>query len=174
MTTNAPIRQQSTQILQQSLAECGIAISLQYWVPSEIFSSGPDGPLFGRRFDIGQFAWVSSIEPPCELYTSEQIPGPLEEGGCGWGCSNRTAWANEDFDQACYRAQNSLPGQANYKEYHLLAQEIFAEELPIIPLFQRNKIAVTRLDMCGFILDPTATSEMWNIEEFGYGELCDH
>jgi hypothetical protein len=34
------------------------------------------------------------------------------------------------------------------------------------------KLAATRTDMCGFIMDPTANSEMWNIEEFGYGEYC--
>ena len=51
-------------------------------------------------------------------------------------------------------------------------QEIFASELPVIPLYLRLKLAVTRPDMCGFTLDPTAISEMWNIEAFDFGEDC--
>ncbi len=31
----------------------------------------------------------------------------------------------------------------------------------------------TRPDMCNSFLDPTIMSEMWNIEEFAYGPLCD-
>ncbi len=32
---------------------------------------------------------------------------------------------------------------------------------------------VFRPDFCGFIMDLTANSEMWNIEEFGCGPWCD-
>jgi hypothetical protein len=39
-------------------------------------------------------------------------------------------------------------------------------------MFLRLKLAATRPDMCNFIMDPTANSEMWNIENFDYGE-CD-
>jgi hypothetical protein len=35
------------------------------------------------------------------------------------------------------------------------------------------KLAATRSDMCGFIMDPTNNSEFWNIEEFDYGEGCE-
>jgi peptide/nickel transport system substrate-binding protein len=52
------------------------------------------------------------------------------------------------------------------------AQRIFSEQLPVVPLFQAVKLAATRPDMCNFIMDPTANSEFWNIEEFDYGEGC--
>ena len=50
------------------------------------------------------------------------------------------------------------------------AQLIFGEELPVVPLFLRLKLAATRPDMCNFIMDPTNNSEMWNIEAFDYGD----
>ena len=62
----------------------------------------------------------------------------------------------------------SLPGTPEYERYHLEAQRIFAEQLPVIPLYSRLKLAATRSDMKNFIMDPTANSEMWNIEEFDY------
>jgi peptide/nickel transport system substrate-binding protein len=181
-TTNATQRQQATQILAQTMAECGIQVNLEYWVSSEYFADGPEGPVFGRRFDIGQFAWLTGVEPPCDLYLTSQIAGPAGESAaylpegetlCGWGCSNDPGFTNTAFDDACNAALSALPGQAAYDENHLLAQEIFSEELPVVPLYLRLKLAATRPDMCGFVMDPTANSEMWNIEEFAYGPLCD-
>lgn len=193
-TTNATQRQQATQIMAQTAADCGMEINLEYWVAGEYFADGPEGPVFGRRFDIGQFAWLTGVEPPCDLWMTEGIPGDdgptvadvpwLSEAlgesadpdaaafAYGWGGWNNPGYSNPEFDAACASAISSLPGQASYDENHLLAQEIFANDLPIAPLYLRIKLAATRPDMCGFVMDPTANSEMWNIEEFGYGELC--
>ena len=165
-TTNATQRQQASQILVQGLMRCGVKANLQFWVPGEFFADGPDGPTFGRYFDISQFAWVTGIEPPCDLFTSGEIPGPPEDGFCGWGCANVSGWSSSYFDEICNAALSTLPGQPAHEEYHLLAQEIFTEQLPTLPLYLRMKVAATRPDMCGFIMDPTAYSEMWNIENF--------
>ena len=172
-TTNATQRQQATQVLAQTLAECGIQANLEYWSPGEYFADGPDGPLFGRRFDIGQFAWLTGVEPPCDLWLSEAIPGEdTEVFPFGWGGWNNSGWASPEFDATCNAAIQSLPGQASYDENHLAAQQIFSDGLPVVPLYLRLKLAGTRPDMCNFIMDPTANSEMWNIEEFNYGEGC--
>jgi peptide/nickel transport system substrate-binding protein len=172
-TTNATQRQQATQVMAQSMSECGIEANLQYWDAGEYFADGPDGPIFGRRFDIGQFAWLTGVEPPCDLWLTEQIPGEnLETYPAGWGGANDAGYSNPDYDAACLAAIQSLPGQAGYEENHLLAQKIFADDLPQAPLYLRLKLAGTRPDMCNFIMDPTANSEMWNIEEFDYGASC--
>ena len=172
-TTNATQRQQATQLMAQTMSECGITGNLEYWTPGEYFADGPDGPVFGRRFDIGQFAWLTGVEPSCDLYITDEIPGPIEEGfPSGWGGSNDTGFSNPDYDAACKAAIQSLPGQPSYTENHLLAQEIFGDQLPVVPLYLRLKLAATRTDMCNFIMDPTNNSEMWNIEEFDYGEGC--
>jgi len=173
ITTNATQRQQATQVLQASLAECGIEAILGYQTPGEFFADGPEGPLFGRRFDIGQFAWLTGVAPPCDLWLGEQIPGEdTEVYSAGWGGANDSGFNNADYNAACNAALQSLPGQASYDENHLLAQAIFADQLPIAPLYLRLKLAGTRADMCNFVMDPTANSEMWNIEEFDYGDSC--
>ncbi|TES91715.1 MAG: hypothetical protein E3J88_02050, partial [Anaerolineales bacterium] len=193
-TTSATQRQQATQIMAQNAAECGIDVVLQYWEASEYFTDSEDAPLAGRRFDIGQFAWLSGVEPPCDLWLSENIPGdvtktigeipwllealgdtadPTALAFLEWQIYNHTGYANPEYDRVCNAALQSLPGQTGYKENHLLAQEMFATDLPVVPLYLRLKLAATRTDMCNFIMDPTANSEMWNIEEFGYGTLCD-
>jgi peptide/nickel transport system substrate-binding protein len=171
-TTNATQRQQATQLMAQTMTECGIEGKLEYWAAGEYFADGPDGPVFGRRFDIAQFAWLTGVAPPCDLYITDQIPGEPEQGYAGWGGQNDSGFSNPDYDAACKAALASLPGQPSYDENHLLAQEIFAEQLPVAPLYLRLKLAATRVDMCNFIMDPTNNSEMWNIEAFDYGESC--
>jgi peptide/nickel transport system substrate-binding protein len=179
-TTTATMRQQATQIMAESMAQCGIKVNLGYYPSSEWFADGPEGILFGRKTDLGQFAWLTGVEPPCDLYKGDMIagdPAEVDENGkpvypSGWGGQNQTGYSNPLFDAECNKALQSLPGQPSYEEGHLAAQAIFAEDLPVVPLFLRLKLAITRPDMCNFIMDPTANSEMWNIEAFDYG-ACD-
>ena len=166
-TTNVPMRQQVSQILAQNLAECGIKANLDYHPASEWFANEPDGRLFGRLYDLGEGAWISGSEPPCGLYLSSELPNEAN----GWGGLNFTGFNDPAFDNACLAAMQSLPGEEAYAANHLEAEKIFAEQLPAVPLFLRLKLAVTRPDMCNFVMDPTG-GEMWNIENFDFGEGC--
>jgi peptide/nickel transport system substrate-binding protein len=145
-------------------------MNLNYYPAAEWFANPPEGILFGRRFDLGQYAWLTGVSPPCELWLGgKQIPS--EESN--WGGANETGWDNPEYNAVCNAALATLPGQEGYEEYHLEAQRIFAEELPVVPLYLQLKIAATRPDMCNFIMDPTENSEMWNIEEFDYGDCAE-
>jgi peptide/nickel transport system substrate-binding protein len=161
-STTASMRVQYMQIYQQNLAECGFQVNLENLPAGEYFADGPDGPLFGRRFDLGSFAWLTGVEPPCDLYISELIP--TEEKG--WAGQNNPGFMNEEYDAACNRAIQALPGSEDYVEGHKESQRIFSEQLPVVPLFLRLKLAATRPEVMGFIMDPTENSEMWNIEAF--------
>ena len=185
-TTSSQIRQQVTAIIQDSLAQCGIKANIQLYSPGEWFAEGPEGKLLGRRYELGEFAWGTGVEPPCDLFMSDQVPGPSGEewtsiqdgerrtfGVAGWFYPNNTGFANQDYDLACGTAFGSLPGQPQYEAAHLDAQRIFAEQLPSILLYLRNKLTATRPDMCGVIMDPTAITMFWNLEQFDYGEGCE-
>lgn len=167
-TTNAAMRQQVTQILAQNMAGCGMKVNLGYYPASEWFASGPDGKLYGRLYDLGQFAWLTGVTPPCELYLGPQLPTAEN----GWSGQNNPGFHDADYDKVCNTQLQSLPGEPAYDEAAKEAQRIFAEQLPVVPLFLRLKLAATRPDMCNFIMDPTANSEMWNIENFDYGAGC--
>jgi peptide/nickel transport system substrate-binding protein len=177
-------RTQIADILQESLAQCGIKANIQ--INPELFADGPDGTIFGRQFDLGQFLWLTGVKPPCDLYLSNLTPGPAGETWIsiqdglerdfefsGWGGQNHQGFVNEEYDRACNTALGSLPGQPEYEAAHLEAQRIFAEQLPVVPLYLQIQLAATRPDLCGFIMDPTNPSEFWNIEEFDYGEGCE-
>jgi peptide/nickel transport system substrate-binding protein len=180
-TTDATLRQTVVPIYQQSLAECGIQVEVNYYPASEWFADGPEGLLFGRQFDLGEFAWLTGVQPPCDLYKSDGVPGP--DGGSwipimdpnagpqvfywGWSGQNETGYYNPTYAIACKAALASLPGQAAYTANHQEVQRLLAEDLPFVPLFLRYKLAAARPELTGFILDPTEASELWNIEAFG-------
>jgi peptide/nickel transport system substrate-binding protein len=161
-----------TAMISEQLAECGIEAVPVAMPEAELFTTGAEGPIFGRNFDMAYFRWQSADQPPCYLYLSEAIPGPDEERfPYKWGGWNPTGWQDEEYDAACQAARGSAPGMESYARNHARLQQILAEQLPVIPLFTFQQAALARPEVCGLAMDPTA-GMLWNIEELGTGELC--
>ena len=161
-STTAEFRRAYMPVYQQNLAECGIEVILENLAAGQYFADGPEGPIFGRAFDVGSFAWLTGVVPSCDLYISDQIP--TEDNG--WGGQNNTGWSNAEYDAVCKEALGTLFGTDEYVEAIQQTQRLFAEQLPVVPLFLRLKLAAYRPEVTGFIMDPTENSEMWNIESF--------
>lgn len=160
-----PLRHQINSQVKMDLAACGVHIDLLEVPASDWYGNGPFSPLFGRRFDLATFAWLSRIEPPCNLYLSRNITGPEEEGFGGWSNINATGWSNEAFDAACEQALNAFPNTAAYNEGHQEALRIFTQQLPIIPLFSRVEIVLLHPDVINFEIDATQRLGLWNISQ---------
>lgn len=165
-------KQQLADLIGASLGACGIQLEVRTGSWEALFAPGPDGPVFGRRFGLAQFGWVSSIEPPCFLYTSAEIPGPYPQYPKGWGGANASGYANPEFDRACELARRSLPDMPEYQQANTRAQILFTQDLPALPLYWRQKMVAMRPDFCGVQVDPAADSTLWNLELFNYGEEC--
>jgi peptide/nickel transport system substrate-binding protein len=169
----AAVNREAEQVMVDSLAQCGVEVSITYWDPTDLFADGPEGIVFGRKYDLTQFRWLTGASPPCDLYLSDNIPG--EDTSVfprGWAGQNNPGFSDPEYDRTCQAAIKSLPGQPGYAQNHLKAQEIFAEQLPVIPLYFNTKIALTRPNFCGQILDPSENVGTWNIEAFDYGPDC--
>ncbi|MFP4393894.1 MAG: peptide ABC transporter substrate-binding protein [Anaerolineales bacterium] len=160
LSTTDAMRVQYMELFQADLARCGIAVNLEYQPPTEYFADGPDGPIFGRRFDLSSYAWMSSAEPDCSLYTTEMIP----TANRSWSGQNYTGFSDVAYDRACRQARQALAGAEAYTESYHTTQRIFTEQLPAMPLFMHVRVAATRPNVVGFMLDPTERSGLWNIE----------
>ena len=168
-TTNAVQRVQVAGILKDSLAQCGIQVNVQYLTAEELYAPGPQGPLFGRNFDLAEYALgVLGMDPLCEWYTTAEIPTATNH----WIGVNISGYSNPAFDAACRTVRESLPEEAAYATAYRELQAIFAEDLPVVPLYWRVRVAATRPDLCHFALDATAQSALWNVESLDYGEGC--
>jgi peptide/nickel transport system substrate-binding protein len=172
LTTDEDEKQRAASILSESLAQCGIKVNVSAQPVDVLFLPGPEGALFGRNFSLAQFGWVSSVTPACYLYTSQEVPGPYPEHPRGWGGANVSGYSSPDFDRACQQALSTLPEMPEHRAAHLLAQAIFAEDLPALPLYHRSKLVASRTDMCGLAIDSSTESALWNLESLDYGETC--
>jgi peptide/nickel transport system substrate-binding protein len=167
-TTQAALRGSAAEILVGSMAKCGIQIKRSLQSAGDLFAPGPDGPLFGRNFDVAQFSWDIGQRSPCFLYTSSHIPTAANH----WVGENITGYSNPAFDTACQNALALLPGQTGYQEAQAKVQEIFANDLPVIPLYLDLQVAAVKPGLCGLKMDPTTRSALWNIEAFNEGTAC--
>ena len=168
-TTEAELRVQVAMQVAANLADCGVQLNVHYLSPEELFAPGPDGIIFGRQFDLVQFSWKSGSLPACQFYETEQIPN-LENN---WLKINVSGYSNPDFDAACELARTARPDyQENYEQRQKDVLNLFAQELPVLPLYYRLKVAVGRPDLCGAQMDVTARSLLWGLEKINYGQGC--
>ena len=173
LTTDSPQHQKTAEVFKKSLAECGIEVTVSGMTADQLYAQGPDGPLFGRNFDLAQFAWAVGEVPPCFIYTSSEVPSADNNWlGERFGGGNITGYANPEFDDACQRSLEGgldLPAAA---EAAREAMRILANDLPDIPLFYLPRIALARPDLCGLAVDISARSEFWNLEALDFGSSC--
>ncbi len=166
--TSTTQRRQVAVILEDSLSECGIGLDVTFMTPNDLYAPGPAGLLFGRQFDLAQYALgMDGIEPPCQWFTSSSIPNEANS----WIGTNIAGFTNSSYDAACQEAQLSLRGDESYLPSYRQTQIIAAEELPAIPLYSRLRISAASPDICGFSLDAVAPV-FWDVESFGVGETC--
>jgi peptide/nickel transport system substrate-binding protein len=169
ITTGAAQRAQVSTIVADSLAQCGIKVNVEYLDQTALYAAGPDGLLFGRNFDLAEFAMGSTgTEPPCEWFSSPEIPNATNH----WVGTNVSGYSNSSYNAACQAIQQSLTDEPAHAEAYRQAQSIFSQSLPVIPLYWRIKVAAARPDLCHFSLDPTSSSTLWNIEMFDTGISC--
>jgi peptide/nickel transport system substrate-binding protein len=135
-TTLEPQREQVSKIFEQNLSDCGIEISLLFFSFDEFFNYSMDGPVAGRDFDLVQFAYGTAVEPICEKWLSDKIPGdtglivadvpwmfevlgnsssPQRQAFIEWDIWNHSGYANPEFDAVCERALKSLPTEEAYR-----------------------------------------------------------
>ena len=86
----------ATQIVN-TLASLGIEVSIQALPLEEIYAPGPNGPLFGRNFELALLSWQSDPVNRCATYMAKSIPSSSNH----WIGSNLAGLSNEAFDLAC-------------------------------------------------------------------------
>jgi len=153
--------------LADSLAACGVGLEAGFLEPSSLLAPWPEGPVFGRSFQAVGWAWLSLVSPPCEMFSSGEIPGDDNSYG-----SNASGYRNPDYDEACQAAQLALPGADAQRAAIRQTQEILAADLPTIPLFARPRLLAYSAEVCGPEADPSVFSLLWNLEAWEAEEGC--
>lgn len=123
-------------MIQESLETCGIGVDVQTLSVADLYAPGPQGPLFGRNFDLALIAWQPLPTPDCGLYADWVIPASDN----GWIGTNIAGFSDAGYDQACAAAALALPDE--YGALLALAEAAFVEQLPAVPLFAPPSVEV--------------------------------
>ena len=165
-------RPQVARQIADSLAQCGLRAEVQLQEWGTLLKPGPEGLIFGRQFEMAQFAWAYARQPACDLYQSAEIPGPYPEYPRGWGGGNAGGFSNPEYDHLCAQARTSPPDSEIYRNAYAKLQAIFADEVPALPLYQRLKPVAARPDLCNLKIDPAFGSALSSLESWDYGDGC--
>jgi peptide/nickel transport system substrate-binding protein len=163
-TAGNQMRLLCSQVVQAHLKEVGIEINLQYLPAAEFFAAGDNpGPLWGRNFDMGQYAWVAGDDPEGakNIFSSSGIPS-RENSYTG---QNFTGWRNPRNDELLFQSENTLD-QAARTQMLAEQQKLFAEDAPVITLFARANVTANSRGMQNLRPAPTNTPPTWNAHDW--------
>ncbi|MEN4013716.1 MAG: ABC transporter substrate-binding protein [Chloroflexota bacterium] len=168
-TTPDRLQQMTAERIIENLSECGAQVNLRLVEAGELYAPGAQGALFGRNFDLAQFAWQSGRDTPCFLFSGEQIPRAEN----GWLGVNVTGWNDATYNGLCAAAQRAAPleGEA-YLQAQRAVQQAFLDNLPALPLYFRLDLTLSRPDLCHYAMDSGARSPLWSLESWDSGEGC--
>ncbi|MCW5733543.1 MAG: peptide ABC transporter substrate-binding protein [Enhydrobacter sp.] len=131
LTTTAGnrIREQVAQVIQSQLRQVGIELRLKA-EPPRIFSEA----LNRRNFTaLAMYAWVSRPQGvPRSTLHSQEIPTAKN----AWSGQNYPAYANPEMDKALDAAERELDRDKRRALFGEI-QRLYAEDLPVLPLFFR-------------------------------------
>jgi ABC-type transport system substrate-binding protein len=155
------------QSLADDLVQCGVGVEVEVVPPESLYAPWPDGPAFGRDFDLVMWPWLEWITPACELFTTAEVASLDHPEG-----SNASGFSDLVYDQACSEARLNAADAAVSAEAFGRTLAILDDAVPSLPLFQWPRLLVASSRICGLQIDPTAHL-LWNLEEFMRGPGCD-
>lgn len=148
-TSQSGMRQKIAERVAADLAECGIQVTIEQKPLTELYLPGPDGVLFGRKFDLALLSMNIGSAPRCALFTSDEIATSANYWlGTSTGGSNFMGYRNPAYDQACKAAQSSGLDSAAYTANIQSTLQILSEDLPLIPLYHHQEFIAVKNDLC--------------------------
>jgi peptide/nickel transport system substrate-binding protein len=130
LTSGSSLRSDIAREIAAGLLNCGIQVNITQLSASEIFKPGPEGHIFGRKFDLALLSWKTNGQLDCLWFMSGEIPSDANYWlGEKTGGANFYGISDGEFDTSCASAQQ--PGldigfsmQADQKNIQLLNQHL--------------------------------------------------
>lgn len=141
LTSQSQADQELAALITHTLANLGIEVTAQALPLDQLYMPGPEGPLFGRKFDLALVSWQSDPVSNCATYMSKSIPSNANH----WIGTNLAGLQDEDFDRAC--AWNLVSFEpvstSNSGERCAGICKIFLEQSPSVKAIDRVRLWVS-------------------------------
>jgi peptide/nickel transport system substrate-binding protein len=157
LTTQAsPVRKVIAERLREDMQAIGLQLEVETTSSEGLFA--PDGPLYLRQFELVLFGSMARPEPAgIQLWSCAAVPSDVNN----WSGDNFAGWCFRDADRAVREADTALD-PAVRREAYLRQQQLWTQELPSLPLFQRLGLVIVAPGVRGIAPDPLAPIT-WNV-----------
>lgn len=156
-TAGNELRELQFEIIQSQLKEIGVEAKPKLQDAATAFGTtliaGKD-----KAWGMFNFAWVGSPDP--------------QGGNTIWMCGggqNYNSYCNEEVTDLIERT-NSTIDVGDRAELYNEADELMAEDVPVVPLYQKPTFFAWRDGIIGMKDNPTQWGPTWNIEEWALTE----
>jgi peptide/nickel transport system substrate-binding protein len=156
-TSDNQLRETLQQVVQQQLKEVGITVNIRNTAAQTFFGEW----TVEGNFEMAEWAWVTDPDPQVtELFSADQLPP---------GGQNYYRYQNEEVTNLLKESDVAIDED---KRAQLIreAQQLMAEDLPLIPLYQRPRIYAYTQNLQGPEVNPTLAGPFWNIGKWSFSQ----
>jgi peptide/nickel transport system substrate-binding protein len=154
-TTGNRLRELTFEILQEQAREAGIEFKAEFGDAAVVF--GNQG-LAGEKYDIFMFAWVGNPDPS----------GSVEIHKCNGG-QNYQNYCNKEASRLLDESDTLVDPQERIDAMNE-ADALMAEDLPILPLYQKPTFFAFSSELQNGIDNATQMGPTWNAEDWFLSE----
>lgn len=152
-TSGNALRETLQQVIQQQLQDVGITVTIKNYSAEQFFGE----ITVGGDFTMGEWAWVQTPDPQITtLFAGNSLPPDGQ---------NYYRYQNEEVTRLLEESDRTID-EGQRAELIKQAQELMAEDVPIIPLFQRPQIYAFSDNLSGPVVNSTLAGPFWNIGEW--------
>lgn len=142
-------REAVQQILQTQWKAVGVEVRITNQ-PARVYFGDT---LPSRKFELAMYAWVFGPESDCEgLYTGDTLPPDGQ---------NFPGYKNDEVTKLCHAVPSELD-EAKRTQMLARAQEIFMEDVPVIPLYLRSDYVSHKPGLAQFLPTGAGMPITWN------------
>ncbi|MDX8000596.1 peptide ABC transporter substrate-binding protein SapA [Xenorhabdus sp. Reich] len=139
------------ELIQADLAQVGIKMSIR---PVE--GRFQENKLMDKTHDMTLAGWSTDSNDPDSFFR------PLLSCAAIASQTNLSRWCDPDFDDALHQALLNQQLASRIKNYQV-AQEILAQQLPVLPLAYSMRLQIFRYNIKGLVLSPFGNSSFGNV-----------
>jgi peptide/nickel transport system substrate-binding protein len=152
-TSDNKLRETLQQVIQQQLEDVGITVNIRNTSATTFFSEWtPEG-----NFEMGEWAWLANPDPSITtLFADNQIPPKGQ---------NYSRYVNEEATRLMEESDRTVDENERANLLHQ-AQDILADDLPVIPMYQRPEYYAWSENLQGPEVNPTIVGPFWNVGEW--------
>lgn len=156
-TSSPPLRPELAAQFKADMQQIGVQVNVEELPSDQAFAR--NGPLFQRQFELALFGWAAApYAGGLSLWGCGSVPTEAN----GWAGENISGWCVRDADRALRTAISTLDANERHAAY-VQQQQLWTQDLPALPLFQRLSLTAVAPGVQG--LQPDAFAPItWNID----------